>query len=70
MVDSAKRGSNGITSCFVVRKTNLFLSYSLTHAGGGMESVASEEVSLSTHMPKTSSAQGKGMEGHLQVTHH
>ena len=41
-----KRGSDGITSCFVAMRTNL-PSYSLTHIDG-MESTGSESVSLST----------------------
>ena len=34
-----KRVSDGISSCFVATKTNLIPSYSLTQAGGGMESI-------------------------------
>ena len=48
----AKRVNNGITSSFVVMRTNLFPSDSLTHATGGMESIGSEAVSLTIcHKP-------------------
>ena len=49
----AKRGSDGMTFCFVATWTNLFPSYSITHTRGGMESIGSEPVSLSTHTLQT-----------------
>ena len=38
----AKQGSDGKTSHFADIRTNLFPSYSLTHAEGGMEPHGSE----------------------------
>ena len=38
----AKRGSDGMTSCFVTLRTNLFPLYGLTHGENRMESVWSE----------------------------
>ena len=65
----AKRGSDGIIF-FAATRTNLLLSYSLTHTDEGMESTVSESVSLSTFKLQTScSVQRKGKEGHSKLTH-
>ena len=51
----AKRENDGMTSSFVAVRTNLIPSYSRTCAGG-IESTVSEPVSLSDHLPRTSSS--------------
>ena len=48
---AAKRGSDEKLSSFAAKRTNLFLSYSLTHAEGGMESVGSKPDFPSIPMP-------------------
>ena len=44
---SKKKGSDGITSCFVATRTNLILSCSLAHAEGEIVYIGSELVLLS-----------------------
>ena len=50
----AKQGSDEITFHFVTTRTNLFPSYSLTHAEGAMEYVGSKPISLSNCMQQLS----------------
>ena len=47
-----KRRCELITSSFVVLKTNLFLSYCMTHAEGRMESNRSRELLLQAQQPE------------------
>ena len=66
----AKIGSDGITSCFVAMMTNLFFSYSLTHAEAGVDLIGSKPVSLCTCKPQTiCSVRRKGKDSQPRLTH-
>ena len=55
----ANRGNNDITFSFVTTRTNLFHSYSMTHAEGGMVSTGSNQGSLLSQLSQTSDAKEK-----------
>ena len=55
----ANRGSDDITSSIVTTRTNLFHSYSMTHAEGGIGSTGSNQGSLLSQLSQTSDAKEK-----------
>ena len=65
----AKRESDNISSSFDDTRRNLFPSYSMTHAEGGMQSNGSNQVSLSSQLLQASDSKERGRRP-VKVWHH